>query len=55
METASELDLRCAIRGLLDRASIDPVSQCLAGQMEIVLRSLEGWENLAFLLEAGTG
>jgi hypothetical protein len=55
METANESDLRCAIRGLLDRASIDPISRCLAGQMEIILRSLEGWEDLAVLLEAGTG
>jgi hypothetical protein len=52
MDTASASELRKKIRGLLEKASLDPVSRCLADEMEIILRSLEGWEDLAALLQA---
>jgi hypothetical protein len=52
METTNAAEIRSRIRRLIDKASRDPASRCLADQMEIILRSLEGWEDLAALVEA---
>ncbi|GEM_PF-3366154 len=43
-------DLHERLRAIVNKASPDPLSRCLADELRIVLESLEGWDALHGLL-----
>jgi hypothetical protein len=50
MEKQNLTELHEKIRAIVAGEGGDPLTQCLKGQLKIVLQALEGWESLASLI-----